>query len=108
MAMLPGCLELSWGSRGCRYNASMSRYELKSSRVFEVVVIGLVLLICQSSHSLTLAGVECHTIKYPILGCEYLLQCVHLSIGFSKNFKEFSSNYSIYRRARSIFLLGKL
>jgi hypothetical protein len=44
----------------------------------------------------------CHTLKYLILGCECLLQCVHLSIGFSENFKDFSRNYSIYPRARSI------
>jgi hypothetical protein len=51
---------------------------------------------------------RCHTLKYLILGCECLLQYVHLSIGFSENFKDFSSNYSIYLRARSIFLFGKL
>jgi hypothetical protein len=45
-----------------------------------------------------------HTLKYLILGCESLLQCVHLSIGFSENFKDFSGNYSIYPRARSIFI----
>jgi hypothetical protein len=39
------------------------------------------------------------------LGCEYLLQCVHLSIEFSKNFKDFSGNYSIYPRARSIIII---
>jgi hypothetical protein len=50
----------------------------------------------------------CHTLKYLILGCDYLLQCVHLSKGFSENFKDFSGNYSIYPRARSIFFLGKL
>jgi hypothetical protein len=32
---------------------------------------------------------SCHTLKYLILGCDYLLQCVHLSIGFSENFKDF-------------------
>jgi hypothetical protein len=31
----------------------------------------------------------CHTLKYLILGCEYLLKCVHLSIGFFENFKDF-------------------
>jgi hypothetical protein len=45
----------------------------------------------------------CHTLKHLILGCDYLLQCVHLSIRFFKNFKDFSGNYSIYPRARSIF-----
>jgi hypothetical protein len=25
---------------------------------------------------------RCHTLKYLILGCDYLLQCVHLSIRF--------------------------
>jgi hypothetical protein len=49
-------------------------------------------------------GGGCHTLKYLILGCECLLGCVHLSIGFSKNFKDFFCNYSIYPRARSIFL----
>jgi hypothetical protein len=39
---------------------------------------------------------RCHTLKYSILGCEYLLQYVYLSIGFSKNFKDFSGNYYIY------------
>jgi hypothetical protein len=46
----------------------------------------------------------CHTLKYLILGCECLLQCVHLSIGFSENLKDFSGNYSIYPRSRSIFI----
>jgi hypothetical protein len=36
--------------------------------------------------------VECHTLKYLILECEYLLQYVHLSIGFFENFKDFSGN----------------
>jgi hypothetical protein len=36
----------------------------------------------------------CHTLKYLILECEYLLKCVHLSIGFFKNFTDFSGNYS--------------
>jgi hypothetical protein len=36
----------------------------------------------------------CHTLKYLILGCEYLSEYVHLSIGFSENFKDFSRNYS--------------
>jgi hypothetical protein len=31
----------------------------------------------------------CNTLKYLILGCEYLLECVHLSIGISENFLEF-------------------
>jgi hypothetical protein len=30
-----------------------------------------------------------HTLKYLILGCEYLSECFHLSIGISKNFLEF-------------------
>jgi hypothetical protein len=47
----------------------------------------------------------CHTLKYSILGCDYLLQFVHLSIGFSKNFKKFSGNYSIYPRARTIYFI---
>jgi hypothetical protein len=47
----------------------------------------------------------CHNLKYSILGCEYLLQYVHLSIGFSKNFKDFSGNYSIYPRARFNFFI---
>jgi hypothetical protein len=46
----------------------------------------------------------CHTLKYSILGCDYLLQYVHLSIGFSENFKDFSGNHFIYPRARSIFI----
>jgi hypothetical protein len=29
---------------------------------------------------------NCHTLKYSILGCDYLLQCVHLSIGFFREF----------------------
>jgi hypothetical protein len=45
----------------------------------------------------------CHTLKYLILGCEYLLQCDPLSIGFFENFKDFSGDYSIYPGARSIF-----
>jgi hypothetical protein len=45
----------------------------------------------------------CHTLKYLILGCECLLGCVHLLVGFSQNFKDFSGNYSIYSRARSFF-----
>jgi hypothetical protein len=32
-----------------------------------------------------------HILKYLILRCEYLLKCVHLSIGFSENFLEFFS-----------------
>jgi hypothetical protein len=48
---------------------------------------------------------ECHTLKYLILGCDYLLQCVHLSIGFFENFIDFFGNYSIYPRAKSIFYL---
>jgi hypothetical protein len=52
---------------------------------------------------------DCHTLKYLILVCDYLLQCVHLSIRFFENFNDFSGNYSIYLRARSIFILfGKL
>jgi hypothetical protein len=47
----------------------------------------------------------CHTLKYLILGCDYLLQYVHLSIEFSENFKDFSGNYSIYLRARSIYFI---
>jgi hypothetical protein len=47
----------------------------------------------------------CHTLKYSILGCDYLLQYVHLSIEFSENFKDFSGNYSIYLRARSIYFI---
>jgi hypothetical protein len=31
-------------------------------------------------------GGLCHTLKYLILGCEYLSECVHLSIGFFENF----------------------
>jgi hypothetical protein len=34
-------------------------------------------------------AVRCHTLKYLILGCEYLLQCVYLPIGFFENFKDF-------------------
>jgi hypothetical protein len=49
----------------------------------------------------------CHTLKYLILGCECLLGCVHQSIGFFENFKDFSGNYSIYARARSIFFTWK-
>jgi hypothetical protein len=47
----------------------------------------------------------CHTLKYLILGCECLLQYVHLSIEFFKNFKDFSGHYSIYPRARSIYFI---
>jgi hypothetical protein len=36
----------------------------------------------------------CHTLKYLILGCEYLLECVCLSIGFFENFQNFSISYS--------------
>jgi hypothetical protein len=28
----------------------------------------------------------CHTVKYLILGCEYLLECVYPSLGFSRIF----------------------
>jgi hypothetical protein len=49
--------------------------------------------------------IYCHTLKYLILGCEYLLQYVHLSIGFFENFIDFSGNYSIYPRARSIYFI---
>jgi hypothetical protein len=34
----------------------------------------------------------CHTLKYLILGCEYLSEFVHLSIGFFKNFPDFSGD----------------
>jgi hypothetical protein len=47
----------------------------------------------------------CHTLKYLILGCECLLGCVHLSIGFFESFKDLSGNYSIYPRARSIIII---
>jgi hypothetical protein len=53
------------------------------------------------------APCSCHTLKYLILGCECILQCVHLSIEFSENFKDFFGNYSIYPRARSIFFTWK-
>jgi hypothetical protein len=46
-----------------------------------------------------------HTLKYLILGCECLLQYVHLSIGFFENFKDCSGNYSIYPRTRSIYFI---
>jgi hypothetical protein len=36
----------------------------------------------------------CHTLKYLILGYEYLLECVCPSIGFLENFQNFSGNYS--------------
>jgi hypothetical protein len=39
---------------------------------------------------------ECHTLKYLILGCECLLQCVYPSLGFFENFLEFSGNYSLF------------
>jgi hypothetical protein len=46
-------------------------------------------------HSLNVnTKATCHTLKYLILGCEYLLECVRLSIGFSENFQNFSVNYS--------------
>ena len=32
--------------------------------------------------------------KYLILDCEYLLECVQQSLGFPKNFPDFSGNYS--------------
>jgi hypothetical protein len=35
-------------------------------------------------------GCGCHTLKYLILGCEYLLQCVYPSLGFFENFLDFS------------------
>jgi hypothetical protein len=41
-------------------------------------------------------GNRCHTLKYLILGCEYFLERVHLSIGFSVNSKDFSGNYSLF------------
>jgi hypothetical protein len=37
---------------------------------------------------------DCHTLKYLILGCEYLLKCINPSLGFPKNFPDFSGNYS--------------
>jgi hypothetical protein len=32
----------------------------------------------------------------PLLGCEYLLECVHPSLGFFENFSDFSGNYSLF------------
>jgi hypothetical protein len=40
---------------------------------------------------------KCHTLKYLILECECLLECVHLSIGFFENFLDFfSGNDSLF------------
>jgi hypothetical protein len=38
----------------------------------------------------------CHTLKYSILGCECILQCVYVSLGFFENFLDFSSKYSLF------------
>jgi hypothetical protein len=70
----------------------------------ELALVGRLLVIARDERPAKEGqGSLCHTLKYSILGCDYLLQCVHLSIGFSENFKDFSGNYSIYPRARSIF-----
>jgi hypothetical protein len=47
--------------------------------------------------------VVCHTLKYLILGCEYLSEYVHLSIGFFKNFPNFLAIILFFRRAKSIY-----
>jgi hypothetical protein len=38
----------------------------------------------------------CHTLKYLILECEYLLECVHPSLGFFENFPDSSGDYSLF------------
>jgi hypothetical protein len=51
----------------------------------------------------------CHTLKYSILGCDYLLQCVHLSIGFfSRVLKIFLATILFIQELDPFFLLGKL
>jgi hypothetical protein len=45
----------------------------------------------------------CHTLKYLILGCEYLLECVRPSLGFLENFPDFSKIILFFRRAKSIY-----
>jgi hypothetical protein len=41
-------------------------------------------------------GSICHTLKYLILECEYLSECVYPSLGFFKNFPDFSVDYSLF------------
>jgi hypothetical protein len=42
-------------------------------------------LVCYANSSANLKAL-CHTLKYLILGCEYLLQYVHPSMGFFREF----------------------
>jgi hypothetical protein len=43
---------------------------------------------------------KCHTLKYLILGCKYLLECVHPTLEFFENFLEI---ILFLRRAKSIY-----
>jgi hypothetical protein len=47
---------------------------------------------------------DCHTLKYLILVCEYLLECVHPSIGFSGIFQIFLAIILIFSRVKFIYL----
>jgi hypothetical protein len=67
-------------------------------------------LSCRSSGRFSSTGQRpshCHALKYLILGCECLLGCVHLSIGFSEIFKDHSA-IIIFILELDPFLFGKL
>jgi len=48
---------------------------------------------CESRDEILFKGGSSVTLQN-ILDCEYLLECVHPSLGFSENFPDFSWNYS--------------
>jgi hypothetical protein len=58
----------------------------------------------QHSPSPSSPGQLCHAIKYLILGCDYLLECVHPSLGFLGIFQIFLAIILIFPIAKSIYL----
>jgi endonuclease/exonuclease/phosphatase family metal-dependent hydrolase len=87
---------LCWNVRGLNSRA-------RQDTVRNLVASAMVDIVCLQDVSSVPGYHHCHTLKYLILGCEYLLQYVHLSMGLFVNFKDLSGNYSIYPRARSIY-----
>jgi hypothetical protein len=51
---------------------------------------------------------KCHTLKYLILGCDYLLECFHLAIGFFEFFSEFFYQLFSFILELDPFLFRKL
>jgi hypothetical protein len=54
------------------------------------------------------APAKCHILKYLILGCEYLLERVHLSIGFPEKFPNFFKQLFSFILELGPYFFGRL